>query len=165
MSRHHEVQEDEMKIRYAMSCPVRSVSPTETLEDAAALMADCNIGALPVMEDGRLVGIVTDRDLAVRGIAAGLCGETHVSRVMTEEPRTCGPDDEFADVLAEMGLERIRRMPVCSSGGDLVGIVSLGDAARHAEYLGEAAETLADICRPPRRRGKDEQPAALARET
>jgi len=151
-----------MKIQYMMSCPARSAAPTETLEDAAAVMADYNVGALPVVDEGHLVGIVTDRDLAVRGFAAGLDAGAHLVRVMTAQPVTCSPDDELAEVLAVMGRRRIRRMPVCTADGDLVGVVSLADAARQPEYRGEAAETLSEICRPETRHGKGERAVLLA---
>lgn len=135
-----------MRIREIMSRSIRSVAPTASIADAAALMADRDVGALPVIDEGRLVGIVTDRDLAVRGLGAGLHGGAPVFRVMSRDVRTCLPDDELADVLKVMADQQIRRVPVCSSAGELIGIVSISDASRNAEYSGEAAETLACIC-------------------
>ena len=137
-----------MKVRDVMRCPVRSVPSTESIADAAALMVDCDVGVLPVVDKGRLVGIVTDRDLAVRGLAAGLDGRSAVLRLMTGEVTTCHPDDQLGDVLKTMAQQRIRRVPVRATGGELVGMISIGDAAENEEYAGEAAATLADICRP-----------------
>ena len=137
-----------MKVRNMMSRTPRSVSPTESIAQVAALMADRDVGALPVVDDGSLVGIVTDRDLAIRGLATGLHGGAPVFRVMTREIAACGPDDEVADVLVKMAEQQVRRMPVCSDDGELVGMVSLGDAARSEEYSGEAAETLGAVCAP-----------------
>jgi len=136
-----------MKIGNMMSRTPRSVSPTESLASVAALMADADIGALPVVDDGSVVGIVTDRDLAIRGLAAGLHGGAPVFRAMTRDVATCGPDDELSDVLVKMAEQQVRRMPVCSADGALVGMFSLGDAARSEEYAGEATETLGAICR------------------
>jgi CBS domain-containing protein len=135
-----------MKVRNMMSGSPRSVSPTESIACAAALMADADVGALPVVDDGSVVGIVTDRDLAIRGLATGLHGGAPVFRAMTRDVATCRPDDELADVLVSMAEQQVRRMPVCSSDGELVGMVSLSDAARIEEYAGEAAETLGAIC-------------------
>ena len=137
-----------MKVGNMMSRSPRSVSPTESIAGVAALMADADVGALPVVDDGSIVGIVTDRDLAIRGLAAGLHGGAPVFRAMTRNVATCGPDDELADVLAGMAEQQVRRMPVCSADGELVGMVALGDAARSEEYAGEAAEALGAICRP-----------------
>jgi CBS domain-containing protein len=137
-----------MKIRYVMSSPVRTISSTESIADAAVLMADMDIGVLPVVDDGRLAGIVTDRDLAVRGLAAGLPAGAAVDKVMTDQVTTCGPDDDLADVLDRMREEQVRRLPVCTAEGDLVGLISIADAAGQAEYGGEATEALARICRP-----------------
>ena len=135
-----------MKVRDIMTSCVTTVSPTETLATAAATMIDSDVGVLPVVEDGALVGIVTDRDLAVRGLACGLEAGAPVLRVMTGDVICCDPDDELAEVLRDMAVQQIRRMPVCASTGELVGIVSIADAAENMEYAGEATETLTRIC-------------------
>lgn len=134
-----------MKVRDIMSRCIRSVLPTESLSGVAALMARHDVGAVPVVDAGRVVGIVTDRDLAVRGLAAGLQGGTPVFRIMTAEVTTCEADDEFADVLLTMAREQVRRVPVCTPSGELIGLVSLSDAAQNEEYAGEAAQTLSAI--------------------
>ena len=137
-----------MKISHVMSSPARTISSTESIADAAVLMADMDIGVLPVVNDGRLAGIVTDRDLAVRGLAGGLPPGASVDKVMTDKVTTCAPDDDLADVLDRMREEQDRRLPVCTAGGDVVGLISIADAARQAEYGGEATEAFGSICRP-----------------
>ncbi|MGZ8349675.1 MAG: CBS domain-containing protein [Allosphingosinicella sp.] len=137
-----------MQVRDIMTHAVRSVGPTETISYTAALMADIDVGALPVVDDGTLVGIVTDRDLAVRGLAVGVQGGAPVFRVMTREVITCDPDDQVSALLKVMREQQIRRVPVCCPSGDLIGIVTIGDTARCEEYAGEVLEALVDVCRP-----------------
>lgn len=148
-----------MKVRSIMSCPPRAVPQTDSIGSAATIMANCKAGALAVVDDGRVVGIVTDRDLALRGLASGLPGGSPVAAVMTAEPIICHPDDELADALSRMRLHGIRRLPVCTTQGALVGILSLDDAAQEPEYGAEATETLARICDTRRRRGQRQQAA------
>lgn len=151
-----------MKVRDIMSRSIESVGPTESIAEAAALMAERDVGALPVIDDGRLVGIVTDRDLAVRALAHNFHGGAPVFRVMTEKVASCSPESDVADALHVMAEEQVRRIPVCADDGSLLGIVSLGDAACQAEYCGEASETLRAVIRPRGRRCQASQPALLA---
>ncbi len=137
-----------MKASEVMSPGVTSVQPTDSLARAAQLMGEQDIGALAVIEDGNLVGIVTDRDLAVRGLAEGLHGGAPVLQVMSPEVKICGVEDDLDDVLETMGEQQIRRMPVQSEKGDLVGMISMGDLARWDHDEDEVTETLRDICRP-----------------
>jgi CBS domain-containing protein len=139
-----------MEIRDCMKSPVRTVRPTDTIATAAKLMADSGIGAVPVIEDGLLRGIVTDRDIAVRGVAQGLDAAQPVTRVMSADVTSCRPEACIDDVLAEMVTHGVRRIPVCSEGGALVGIVSIGDLARIDWDKEEIGITLGDICRPIR---------------
>jgi CBS domain-containing protein len=112
------------------------------------MMADLDVGALPVIDGGELVGIVTDRDLALRGFAPGLHAGSPVLRVMSSQVQTCQEDEELDDVLEAMGEQQVRRMPVCSDSGAVVGMISIGDLARRDPDKDEVAETLSDICRP-----------------
>ena len=137
-----------MRVFELMNRHVRTVAPTDCLADAAAVMADRDVGVLPVVEDGRLAGIVTDRDIAVRGVANRMRCRTCVAEVMTEKVLTCSPDDELDDVLGRMGEQQVRRMPVCRSDGALVGMISIGDAAQTEEYQEAAARALSSISRP-----------------
>lgn len=137
-----------MKICEIMQADVRSAEPTQSIADAARIMAQGDIGALPVVEAGKIVGIVTDRDLAVRGLASGLEGSAPLSTVMSADVATCREDDDLASLLGKMGEQQIRRMPVCSDAGGLVGIVSLGDAARFDGDREEVGHALAEISVP-----------------
>ncbi|MCJ8156853.1 CBS domain-containing protein [Sphingomonas sp. LaA6.9] len=137
-----------MKISQAMSRTVHSILPTESMVNAARMMADHDIGALPVVEDGELVGMVTDRDIAIRGVATSLNHGAPVLRVMSQDVRHCREDDDVDDVLEIMSDEQIRRIPVCSGSGELVGMFTIGDAAREADDKEDVSETLSHICRP-----------------
>jgi CBS-domain-containing membrane protein len=131
-----------------MTASVDSIEAAETIAYAARRMAEDDVGALPILNDGKLVGIVTDRDIAVRGVAAGISPEASVGRVMSENVAACSPDDDIETVLALMSREQIRRMPVCDSNNKVVGIITLADLAEHDPDKQEVTEALADICEP-----------------
>ena len=137
-----------MRIKDIMTASVDSIQSTDNIAYAARRMAEGDVGALPIMSDGKLVGIVTDRDIAVRGVAAGISPETPIRQIMSEKVATCSPDDDIESVLTLMSREQIRRMPVCNDRAEVVGIVALADAAQHDPKKGEVAEALADICQP-----------------
>ena len=137
-----------MKVRELMRHPVRTVTPNDSLSDAAAVMAARDVGALAVVADGRLAGIVTDRDIATRAVANRLRGRAPVAEVMTTKVLSCGPEDEIDAVLETMAAQQVRRLPVCSADGELVGMISIGDAAQTEEYQEAAARALSSICRP-----------------
>jgi CBS domain-containing protein len=118
-----------MKVREAMSSDVRLISPDKTIQEAARLMANCDIGALPVSENDRLVGMVTDRDICVRAIAEGRGPETPIREVMSGEVLYCFDDDELDDIATNMGDVQVRRLPVVNRDKRLVGIVALSDLA------------------------------------
>ncbi|HYD58761.1 MAG TPA: CBS domain-containing protein [Noviherbaspirillum sp.] len=121
-----------------MTRNVQFISPHENLQRAAQMMDELNVGALPVCDGERLVGMVTDRDITVRGVAAGrLPGEAQVEEVMSTDVRWCFEDQPLDDVMRQMADTQIRRVPVVShdDAHRLVGIVSLGDlAAKTDEY-------------------------------
>jgi CBS domain-containing protein len=136
-----------MRVSECMSRDVQIASPNESLRQAARAMAEIDAGALPVGENDRLVGMITDRDIAVRGVAEGKGPDATVREVMTEEVRYCFDDDDAEAVLRNMGDIQVRRMPVINRERRLVGIISLGDlAARGAAP--RTGEALADISRP-----------------
>lgn len=137
-----------MKVRDVMSRGVRSVAPVESIAQAARLMGENDIGALPVVEGGQIVGMVTDRDLAIRALAGGIEASAPVERVMSRHVETCEPEDELDSLLETMTRQQIRRIPVCSSTGEPIGMVTMGDIARGDRDEDEVAETLRDICRP-----------------
>ena len=115
-----------------MTRNVQVVSPQESLQRAAQLMDELDVGALPVYNGEQLVGMVTDRDITVRGTAAGLPPqETHIDEVMSANIRWCFEDQPLDEVMIQMADSQVRRIPVLSHDDQrkLVGIVSLGDVA------------------------------------
>jgi len=105
----------------------------DTARRAAQLMRDCDCGVIPVTDDARrVVGIVTDRDLAIRVIAAGKGPDTRLAEVMTPMPKTCSADDDLRDVERKMAELQVRRIPIVDAGGRCLGIISQADIARAA---------------------------------
>ena len=105
-------------------------SPNDTVQDVARTMRDHDCGAIPVMDKGRLVGIVTDRDLTVRVLAAGLDHESTVADVISRELSTCSPDADLSEVERVMSDQQVRRIPIVDADKRCVGIVSQADLAR-----------------------------------
>lgn len=136
-----------MRVSDIMTGSVDSIRSTDTIAHAARRMAELDVGVLPILGDGKLVGIVTDRDIAVRAVAADLAPDVPVLRIMSDRVATCRLDDDLGSVLALMSREQIRRMPVCADDRDVIGIVALADLAAHAPKE-DVAETLSDICEP-----------------
>lgn len=136
-----------MKIKQAMTGDVCIATPDETIQKAAQLMLGLDIGMIPVAFEDRLVGAITDRDIAVRGIAAGRGAETPVRDVMTTDVKYCFDDDDIEDVLENLGEIQLRRLPVVNHDKRLVGIISLSDLARSKAH-GKAGAALSDITRP-----------------
>jgi len=134
------------KISEVMTSEVKVVSPEDSLQDAAAIMAEQDVGALPVCDGTRLQGMITDRDITIRAIANGRGADTPVSEVMTDDVVWCTEEDDTQDVLERMGDRQIRRIPVVDQDRNLVGIVSLGDLAIEDEE--NVDEALRDISMP-----------------
>jgi CBS domain-containing protein len=125
-----------MKVRELMTPEVEVIAPDDTLHTAAQMMADLDVGALPVGENDRLVGMISDRDITVRAVAKGCDPDkTTVRNAMSEHIRFCFEDDDTNEVANKMGQWQVRRLPVLNRDKRLVGIVSLGDLA-----IGGAAE-------------------------
>lgn len=119
-----------MLVSEIMTTDVQVVGPEATLMHAAQLMDLLNVGALPVCQDRHLLGMVTDRDITVRGAAAGYAPDAAcVSDVMTTRPECCTEDQDTEEALRLMGNAQVRRLPVVNSLNELVGIISLGDLA------------------------------------
>ena len=136
-----------MKISELMTSNVQTVQPEQPIREAARFMLDADAGAMPVCDGERLVGMVTDRDIAVRGVAEGLGPDTPVSEVMTGEALFCWEDDDVDAVAAKMSDAQVRRFPVVSRDDNrLVGIVSLGDLSRgdHDEAAKTALEGITE---------------------
>jgi CBS domain-containing protein len=136
-----------MKVSEAMTRDVRVANPEETLQQAAQMMAELDAGVLPVGENDRLVGMITDRDIVIRGIAEGKGPKAKVREVMSKEVKYCFEDQNLEDVTQNMADIQVRRMPVVNREKRLVGIISLGDiATSRADEL--AGEALSGISRP-----------------
>jgi CBS domain-containing protein len=118
-----------MKVKEIMTREVELAGPDDTLQEAAQRMLELDIGVLPVGEDDRLVGMITDRDVAVRGIAQGKGPSAKVREVMSAEVKYCFEDEDVSHVGKNMGSVQVRRLPVVSRDKRLVGILSLGDLA------------------------------------
>jgi CBS domain-containing protein len=136
-----------MQVRQAMSTDVKIAGPNQSIQAAAAIMAEIDAGVLPVGENDRLVGVITDRDIAVRAVAAGKDPDTPVREVMSKEVLYCFDQDEIEDVAQNMAENKLRRLPVLDANKRLVGIVSLGDIAL-ADGPSEAGEALIGISEP-----------------
>ena len=137
------------KIADIMTRSLATVQRDETLQAAAQRMKEIGVGALPVLDGKAVVGMVTDRDITVRGVAAGMVAqESLVADVMTEELRFCRVDDSVEQVLAEMGDLQVRRLPVLDANNEIVGIVALGDFA--TRQSAHTDETLREISTPGR---------------
>jgi CBS domain-containing protein len=136
-----------MKVREAMTRDVQVADPDQTLREAARLMAAYDIGAVPVGRGDRLVGMLTDRDIAVRAVADGRGPETKIADVMSQEVMYCFDDEELDHVIDNMGSIQVRRLPVVDRDKRLVGIVSIGDIAA-SEDLRRIGEALACISAP-----------------
>jgi CBS domain-containing protein len=128
-----------MRVADAMTRDVRVASPSQSICEAACTMADIDAGIVPVADNDRLVGMVTDRDIAVRAVAAGKGPDTPVREVMTLEVKYCFEDEDLEHVAKNMAEQRLRRLPVMNRDKRLVGILSLGDIALTREKKPAAA--------------------------
>jgi CBS domain-containing protein len=136
-----------MKVSDAMTPEVQLCTPDDTIRDAAQAMAALGVGLLPVTDNERLVGMVSDRDIAIRGIGMGRGPEARVGDVMTAEVKYCYEDQDLDEVCANMGDIQVRRLPVVNRSKQLVGIIALGDIALVQGGNGTGA-TLSRISRP-----------------
>lgn len=134
-----------IRCREIMTSTVKTATRGMTLRDVAAIMRDGDMGSIPVVEDGKLVGIVTDRDIVVRSIADGKDASTPVGEAMTTEIFSVRPDDFVFEAVRLMGDKQVRRVPVVDDTGALAGIISIADVALEMEDEREIAETLEEI--------------------
>ena len=135
-----------MKVRDIMTRDVRVANPDQTIREAAQMMAELDAGALPVGEQDRLVGMITDRDIAVRAVAHGKSPDTRVRDVMTDDVKYCFDDDDVEDVARNMADIQVRRLPVVNRDKRLVGIVAIADiaASEEPEVVGEAVSGISE---------------------
>ena len=138
-----------MKIQDVMTRDPRCVTPEASAREAAQIMRDEGVGIVPVVEGDRLVGLVTDRDLAVRLVADGRDGNTTVRDVMSSEQiATCRPEEDLDRAMETMAREQVRRIPIVDERGMLVGIVAQADVVRKARDDRKAEETVERISQP-----------------
>jgi CBS domain-containing protein len=136
-----------MQVSEAMSGDVRIASPGQSIRDAARMMAQIDAGVLPVGENDRLIGMITDRDIAVRAVGAGKGPDTPIREIMSKEVMYCFEDDDLDEVAENMADIKVRRLPVLNRDKRLVGIVSLADIAL-TEGAGSAGSALCGISEP-----------------
>ena len=137
-----------MKISECMTRDVQLANPDMSLREAARMMGRCDAGVLPVGENDRLVGMITDRDIAIRAVAEGKGPDTKVRDVMSQEQvMYCYDDEELSHVAQNMAENQVRRLPVVNRDKRLVGIVSLGDVATSASQS-TAGEAVKGVSKP-----------------
>ena len=138
-----------------MTKDVTICSPQTMLREVADKMQDDNVGSIPVVDGGRLVGIITDRDIVCRVLAEGMdTRTTPVSAAMSEDLVTCTPDESVIDAIRKMGEHQIRRIPVCDINGRIRGIIAMADIALEAERDRDLASALEQISKPTPNRSR-----------
>lgn len=135
------------KISELMTTDVETVSSEQTAQEAAKFMLRADAGSIPVCDGDKVVGIITDRDIAVRGIAEGRGPDTPIRDLMSDGIVCAREDEDVATVAKRMSDEQVRRIPVVDSSERLVGIVSLGDLTREGEKR-NASEALEGVSQP-----------------
>lgn len=128
-----------------MSRNPKTAASSASIHEVSAIMRDGDMGAVPIVDGGRLIGIVTDRDIVVRALAEGKGPSTSVAEAMTSELFTVRADDYAFEAVRMMGDKQIRRIPVVEDNGELAGIISMADVALETEDELEIAETLEEI--------------------
>jgi CBS domain-containing protein len=131
-------------VRDVMTTNVEYCTPVDNIYEVAVKMRDLNVGAIPIVDHGRLIGMITDRDLVVRGIAEKHPGSTQVTEIMSDQLIKVTPDTSVQEAAEQMAEHQIRRLPVVENGR-LVGIVSLGDLATNRYSDESAGRALMEI--------------------
>jgi CBS domain-containing protein len=136
-----------MKVSEVMTRDVQTIRPDDPVQQAASFMLSADAGSIPVTDGERLIGMITDRDIAVRGIAKGYGPDTPVRELMTDDVICAREDDNVEDVASKMSEAQVRRLPVIDINERLCGIVSLGDLSRETDD-GTASEALEGVSEP-----------------
>jgi CBS domain-containing protein len=136
-----------MKVNEAMTSDVMLVNPDQTIREAAQMMIEIDAGVLPVAENDHLVGMITDRDIAVRAVATGKSPNTKVREIMSGEVLYCFDDEELTHVSRNMSDMKVRRLPVVNRDKRLVGVISIGDLARN-EQPTTVGRTVSGLSQP-----------------
>lgn len=131
-------------VQEAMTSNPTAITPDTTVQEAARLMKSDDVGALPVVENGRLTCVVTDRDLAIRGVAEGLAAETPVSELASKNVVTIDPQQSLEEAARLMAEHQVRRLPVVEEDGRLVGMLAQADVAQagHDSLTGEVVQKI-----------------------
>ena len=137
-----------MKVSDAMTSQVSVARPTDTIRQVAETMAKVDSGVVPVVEDGKVLGLVTDRDIVLRVVAEGRSFDAPVSEAMSEDVLSVKEDDVLADATAKMANNQVRRLVVLNESGNLTGILSLGDVAKDSGAK-QVGKTLEEISQEP----------------
>ena len=135
-----------MKVKEVMTAQVATATPDTSIQDVARTMSKIDSGAVPVVVDGKVVGLVTDRDIVIRVVAEGGDLKGPASAIMSADVQACVEDDSVADAAAQMGSHQIRRLVVNDASGAMVGILSLGDVAVEfgAKQVGKTLEEISE---------------------
>jgi CBS domain-containing protein len=137
-----------MIVKDVMTAQVVTAKPSTTVTEIARMMSQIDSGSVPIAEDDKVIGMVTDRDIVLRVVAKGGALDTPASEVMSDGVFSCKEEDSVADAAAKMGAEQVRRLVVNNEAGGLAGIVSLGDIA--LDYGAKAVgRTLEEISEEP----------------
>jgi len=137
-------------IRDVMTPNPECVSEKDSLRDVARIMKDQDTGVVPVVDGRKIVGLITDRDIVVRGLAEGKdLDTTRVNELMTKSIRSVREDSTVSEALNLMGSAEIRRVPVVNGNNELVGIVSLGDIAKQTNQDGKVGKAVEEISQAP----------------
>jgi CBS domain-containing protein len=133
-----------MKVKDVMTQNVATVNRDDSVEKAAQLMNEYNVGSIPICDNNKVVGVITDRDIALRSVAKGLNNNIKVGDIMTSNPVVANKDMDIHDAARIMSERQIRRLPV-EDNENIIGIVSLGDIAIEPKYEDEAQKALSGI--------------------
>lgn len=153
-----------MRARDLMTKDPQCCGREDTARRAAEVMREYDCGIVPVIDEARrVIGVVTDRDLAIRGIATGKGPETRLADLMTSMPKTCTADDDLRDVERKMAELQVRRIPIVDAGGRCLGIIAQADIARAAsrdnavseQEIALVVEQISEPSHPNRARGSD----------
>jgi CBS domain-containing protein len=133
-----------MKVSEVMTAQVATAQPSSTIKAVGKMMSDVDSGVIPIVDDGKVVGLVTDRDIVLRVVAEDGDLDAAVSTIMTGDVQTCSEEDSVADAVGKMASLKIRRLLVLSESGRLAGIVSLGDISKDygAKQVGKTLEEI-----------------------
>lgn len=141
-----------MKANEIMTSQPVCVTPDTPIQEAARLMKDQNVGMLPVVQNEgskQLIGVITDRDITIRHVAEGhTSAACPVSEAMTDNVTTASPESDVGEVMAIMGREQVRRIPIVDERGELVGVVAQADVVLHARDDKKAEQTIEEISQP-----------------